>query len=229
MPSLAITVYYPVDFDLKVPLAAWRGEFERRQAEAGAPAAVPSGGVPVVRQGGREALFLQRVVQRLAEKAGPDAPLDYCFRLGFMMYDALGTAIVELVKLEQRVGGRLSGSESGDAYLALSEPEPMLPAAGRAGTGSFPFGDGDPSRNCRRRRVGASIVGARRGRETEREATGEFDDFRAHGGKCVFDGIRCREDAIRLFLRFPQAGGEREERACLGVQAGFICGQAGAE
>lgn len=196
-PSLAITVYYPVDFDVRTPIEAWRAEFEQRQAAAAGMAA--DGVLPVLRQGGREALFLQRVVQVLAEKAGPDEPfagrleaelvdvankvmvadqvdlgdmqrqkeavdkvrrwislglemlsgsdpargaewlgrqpVDYSFRLGSMLYDALGTAIVDLVKIEQRTGGRLSGSDFGDAYLALSEPEPMLPVTGRQGNG----------------------------------------------------------------------------------------------
>ena len=192
-PSLAITVYYPVEFDVKGLVDGWRKSWGET-----APVAAPSpDAAPVVRPGGRDYLFLQRVIHHLADKAPPDAHLasrweaelvevankvmvadqvdlgdikkqrevvdkvrrwislglelvalgdvtlgaerlhsqnlELSFRLGSMLYDALGSAVVELSKFEQNSGGRLSGSDLGVAYLSLSEAEPMIPQAGRTG------------------------------------------------------------------------------------------------
>ena len=59
---------------------------------------------------------------------------EHFFRIGAMLYDQLGSAVVELSKAEQRTGGRLSSSDYGDAYFALAEPEPQIPT-GVAGSG----------------------------------------------------------------------------------------------
>ncbi len=189
-PTLAITVYYPVEFDIKPILAGWKESF--RQPELFAGATLPAAG------GARGVLFLQLAMRRLAElgvgdefmamrweaelvdvankvmvadqvdigdaqrqreavdkvrrwisigletaaASSPDMgaellkqkSCEHFFRIGAMLFDALGSAAVELSKAEQRTGGRLSVSDLGDAYFALIEPEPQIPA-GTAGSG----------------------------------------------------------------------------------------------
>jgi hypothetical protein len=53
--------------------------------------------------------------------------LEHFFRLAAMLFDALGSAVVELEKAEQASSGVLISGEFSDAYLALTEPEPQIP------------------------------------------------------------------------------------------------------
>ncbi|MFA4945788.1 MAG: DUF6178 family protein [Lentisphaeria bacterium] len=195
-PSLAITVYYPVEFDIKGLLAGWR-------TAATATPATPPGTAPAVRAGGSQpadGLFLAKVTRLLADQAAAattaesagrweaelvevankvmiadqvdlgdlrqqreavdkvrrwislgleiaatgdpehggrllqERQVEWFFRLAAMLFDALESAIVELTKIEQRGGGVVSGSNLGYAYLALSEPEPLLPQSPQGGT-----------------------------------------------------------------------------------------------
>ncbi len=181
-PTLAITVYYPVEFDFKPTIAQWRVDFQ--QPDLFGDSALPVRNV-------REVPFLQRAMRRLAESGVGDEFMamrweaelvdvankvmvadqvdigdmrkqreavdkvrrwisigleafsgggeeagaellkqkncEYFFRVGAMLFDQLGTAAVELAKIEQRTGGRLAASDYAGAYFALTEPEPVVP------------------------------------------------------------------------------------------------------
>jgi hypothetical protein len=190
-PSLAITVYYPVEFDVRALVENWRTLFLEGGRREGSL-------LPVA--GAREEIFLNRVFRRLAEldngddrsarreselldvankvmvadqvdigdlqrqreavdkvrrwisigleaASGGDVEAgvavlrqrqtEYAFRVGAMLFDALGSAVVELEKQEQSSGGRITGSDWCPAYLALSEPEPQIPADAQAGRTRF--------------------------------------------------------------------------------------------
>jgi len=194
--SLAITVYYPVEFDVNSLIGGWREAFAAPlAAAAGMNAMTPAG----ARRG---QLFILRLADWLRQHAGSadlecqparlegelievankvmvadqvdigdnrqqretvdkvrrwismglevaasgdlavaaqmlhDQRLEYAFRLAAMLFDALGTAVVQVQKREQHTGGRLISGPHFAAYLALCEPEPLLPlATDGAGTG----------------------------------------------------------------------------------------------
>lgn len=78
--------------------------------------------------------FLASGDEDLAARLLREQHLEYFFRLGSMLFDALGTDTVELEKRERRSGGRLARSQWFQMYLALIQPEPRIP--GENGVGS---------------------------------------------------------------------------------------------
>ncbi|NOY81771.1 MAG: hypothetical protein GXP31_12315 [Kiritimatiellaeota bacterium] len=78
--------------------------------------------------------FLARDDEELAAGLLREQPLEYFFRLGSMLFDALGTGAVELEKKERRSGGRLARSRWLTTYFSLIQPEPRIP--GENGLGS---------------------------------------------------------------------------------------------
>lgn len=196
--SLAITVYYPVDFDVTALIGGWRAAFVAStpaSAAASVDAMVPA-------SARRQQLFILRLADWLRQHDGAaglecqparlegelidvankvmvadqvdigdsrqqratvdkvrrwismglevaasgdlavaaqmlrDQRLEYAFRLAAMLFDALGTAVVQVQKREQHTGGRLISGPHFAAYLALCEPEPLLPlVTDGAGTG----------------------------------------------------------------------------------------------
>ena len=189
-PSLAITIYYPVDFDVPGLIAAWR-EMDFAPDESFEETRVV--------EHTRSALFFEQVLEAILRmpSGGPlqrsriDAQLvdiankvmvaddvdvddfrrqkeavdkvrrwtniglevaagnslsngvrlvaeenfEHFFRLAAMFFDALGSAVVELEKLEHKMGGKLSISHFAPAYFALAEPEPHLPASAHGSSG----------------------------------------------------------------------------------------------
>ncbi|MFA5204592.1 MAG: DUF6178 family protein [Lentisphaeria bacterium] len=198
--SLAITVYYPVDFDVKALIGTWRAAFAL-------PTAPAAPGVDALVSAGprREPLFILRLADWLRQHADSpdlecqparlegelvevankvmvadqvdigdsrqqretvdkvrrwisiglevaaggdlaaaahllhDRRLEHAFRITAMLFDALGTAVVQVQKREQHTGGRLVSGPHYAAYLALCEPEPLLPLAANGVDTSHPI------------------------------------------------------------------------------------------
>jgi len=78
--------------------------------------------------------FLANGDEDLAARLMREQHLEYFFRLGSMLFDALGTGAVELEKQERHSGGRLARSQWFRMYFALIQPEPRIP--GDNGVGS---------------------------------------------------------------------------------------------
>ncbi len=78
--------------------------------------------------------FLARDDVEFAARLLREQSLEYFFRLGSMLFDALGTETVELEKKERRSGGRLARSRWLTTYFALIQPEPRIPGENGAGS-----------------------------------------------------------------------------------------------
>jgi len=179
-PTLAVTVYYPIKFDVKALVDGWHDAFLAGSRD---------GRQVMLADCARESLFLERVLRLLRDREGIEShasrwetelvdvankvmvadqvdigdlrrqreavdkvrrwisvglealaggaveagvsllagqKIEYFFRAGAMLFDALSTAVVEIEKVEQKSGGKLSGSDLGVAYFALCEPEPQI-------------------------------------------------------------------------------------------------------
>ena len=191
-PTLAITIYYPVDFDVQSLIADWRRTYCAQYIDTQRPR------LPALHQ--RDELFVQIVFQRVGREADSSATphvarleaslvemankvmiadqvdigdrkrerealdkvkrwtniglelassrdtelavrlikergIEYFFRISAMLFDALGTAVVELTKAERRSGGRLAFSPMASSYYPLLEPEPHIPSAAGGASG----------------------------------------------------------------------------------------------
>jgi len=190
-PTLAITIYYPVNFDVQGLIEGWCRSF------TDGPVTPNASRLPAFYQRGE--LFMQRVFERLAQETDfafqhvarveaslvemankvmiadqvdigdrrrerealdkvkrwiniglelvsngdvelavrliKEQGLEHFFRVSAMLFDALGTAVVELTKAEQRSVGRLSYSPLASCYYPLIEPEPHIPSKGGGASG----------------------------------------------------------------------------------------------
>jgi len=191
-PTLAITIYYPVAFDVDALIASWQEQF------SGSTTASITTTTAIETR--RQRSFLQDVLQHLghnddaATTAGfrleaelaeiankvmiadqidtgnakrrrecmdkvrrwiniglevqcnsdvttaalqvRTLKLEYFFRLGAMLFDALANAVLTLQKAEHAASGCLVTTELAALYLPLLEPEPHIPDKSRSSAGT---------------------------------------------------------------------------------------------
>ncbi len=182
--SLAITIYYPIELDVRAIIDDWHAQFISDRDSSGA------GAMPKFFE--RETLFIERIMERLindpenavrrrgkvetelldvankvmiadqvdiadirrqrealdkvkrwtniglellsggnqeeAMKLIAEQTMEYFFRAGSMLIDALSGEVIGLERSDRRLGGILASGEFGGSLYPLLEPEPHIPS-----------------------------------------------------------------------------------------------------